>query len=82
MKTDKHTPVRFPDTFNLADYYLFDRLNEGLGDKVAIRYGEREYTYEAVADRTRALTSYLQSIRVAREERVYIVLPDVPAFAW
>ena len=38
----------FPEEFNLADYYLFDRLEEGLGDKVALRYGEREYTYNAI----------------------------------
>ncbi len=31
----------FPDDFNLADYYLFDRLSEGLGDKRAILFGER-----------------------------------------
>jgi benzoate-CoA ligase family protein len=72
----------FPDEFNLADYYLFDRLDEGVGDKVAIRYGDLSYTYRDVADRTRALADYLQSVGVAREERVYIVLPDVPAFAW
>ena len=33
-------PPTFPETFNLADYYLFDRLAEGLGDKVAVRFGE------------------------------------------
>lgn len=74
--------VTFPEEFNLADYYLFDRIGEGLGDKVAIRYGERSYTYADVAGRTKALADYLQSIGVAREERIYTVLPDVPAFAW
>lgn len=74
--------VTFPEQFNLADYYLFDRLGDGLGNKVAIRYGDRSYTYAAIADRTYALAGYFESIGVAREERIYTVLPDVPAFAW
>ncbi|MCG8419099.1 MAG: benzoate-CoA ligase family protein [Proteobacteria bacterium] len=74
--------VTFPEDFNVADYFLFDRLNEGLDDKRAIRYGERAYTYADVAERSRALARYLTSIGVAREQRVYIVLPDTPPFAW
>jgi benzoate-CoA ligase family protein len=74
--------VQFPDELNLADYFLFDRLDEGLGDKVAIRYGDRAWTYAEVADRTRALARYLQSVGVRREQRIYTVLPDTPPFAW
>lgn len=74
--------VRFPELFNLADYYLFDRIKEGLSDKTAIRYGAMSYTYSDVANRTRGLAEYLSSIGVAREQRIYIVLPDTPAFAW
>lgn len=73
---------RFPDNFNLADYFLFDRLDEGCGDKTAIRYGDCAYTYSDVAARTRALATYFQSVDVPREARVYIVLPDTPPFAW
>jgi benzoate-CoA ligase family protein len=72
----------FADDFNLADYFLFDRLAEGLGDKAAILFGERRYTYAEVAERTRALAGFLGSAGVAREERVLIVLPDTPAFAF
>lgn len=75
-------PVRFPETFDLADYYLFRRIEEGLGGKVAVRYGDRSYTYDQVADRARALAGYLRSLGIAREQRVYVVLPDTPAFAW
>ncbi|MEM9490875.1 MAG: benzoate-CoA ligase family protein, partial [Myxococcota bacterium] len=75
-------PPTFPDAFNLADYFLFDRLSEGLGGKVAIRYGERAYTYGEVAERSRALARYLVSIGVSCEQRIYVVLPDTPPFAW
>ena len=58
--------VQFPEDFNLADYYLFERLAEGLGDKPAIRYGDRSYSYGDVAERTRALARYFQTVGVQR----------------
>ncbi len=75
-------PPTFPDDFNLADYFLFDRLAEGLGGKDAILFGERRYTYADVAERARALAGFLAAAGVDREERVLIVLHDTPAFAW
>ncbi len=74
--------VRFPDDFNLADYFLFDRLREGLGQEVALRFGDRAWTYAEVAERSRALAHYLVATGLAPEQRVYVVLPDVPPFAW
>ncbi|MDM3871898.1 benzoate-CoA ligase family protein [Porticoccus sp. W117] len=74
--------TRFPDQFSLADYFLYDRLNEGLGDKPAMLFGERRYSYQQITDKSRALGRYLQSIGVRQEERVYIVLPDMPPFVW
>ncbi|MCV6606335.1 MAG: AMP-binding protein, partial [Porticoccaceae bacterium] len=74
--------TRFPDQFSLADYFLYDRLGEGLGDKSAVLFGKRHYSYQQVAERSLALGRYLQNIGVRREERVYIVLPDMPPFVW
>jgi benzoate-CoA ligase family protein len=76
------TPPTFPDLFNLADYFLFDRLAEGLGDKAAVLFGDRRYTYAEVAERTRALQGFLAAAGVRREERVLTILHDTPAFAW
>lgn len=72
----------FPDEFNLADYFLFEREREGKGDKVAIRFGDRAWTYAQVAARSRALARDLVAHGLAPEQRVYVVLPDVPPFAW
>ena len=72
----------FPDRFNLADYFLYDRLNEGLADKAAVLYGDRRYSYGEVARRSAALGAYLQSSGLKPEERVYVVLPDTPPFVW
>jgi benzoate-CoA ligase family protein len=72
----------FPETLDLAQYFLFDRLDEGLGDKTAIEYGAQAYTYDGVAARSRSLASYWSKLGLSAECRVYIVLPDTPPFAW
>ena len=76
------TAVRFPDDFNLAQYWLFDRVDEGHGARTAIRFGDRAYTYADVADRARALARRFVELGLTPGQRVYIVLPDVPPFAW
>ena len=72
----------FPDDFNLADYFLFDREREGQGPRTAIRFGDRAWTYAEVAERSRALARFFVASGVRAEQRVYVVLPDIPPFAW
>lgn len=74
--------VTFPEDLNLADYYLFDRVREGKGGKAALRFGERSWTYAEVADRARGLANHFLDGGLSPEERVYVVLSDVPPFAW
>jgi benzoate-CoA ligase family protein len=76
------TEIQFPDELDLADYFLFAREREGKGDKVALRFGERSWTYREVAERSRALARFFVDHGLLPEQRVYIVLPDTPAFAW
>jgi benzoate-CoA ligase family protein len=70
------------ERFNLADYFLFDRLGEGLGDEPAILFGSQRHSYREVADATRALAAHLIASGVRQEQRVLTVLTDTPAFAW
>jgi benzoate-CoA ligase family protein len=79
---DSSGPPAFPETLHLADYFLFERLAEGLGHKTAILYGERAYSYEYIAQRTRQTSSLLVQAGIRRGERVLIILPDTPPFAW
>lgn len=71
-----------PTDRDLARYFLFDRITEGHGDRTALRFGDRSWTYAEVADRSRALARWLVAHGLAPEQRVYLVLPDTPAFAW
>jgi len=73
---------QLPPDLSLARYFLFDRLAEGMGARVALRFGERSWTYEAVAHKTRKMAALLAAHGVRRGERVLIVLPDSPPFAW
>lgn len=70
------------DHFNLANYYLFDRLAEGHGGRTALRFGARSWTYAEVADRTRRVAAALRQDGLHAGDRVYLVLNDTPAFAW
>ncbi|MCU0656868.1 MAG: benzoate-CoA ligase family protein [Polyangiaceae bacterium] len=71
----------FPEQFNLADYFLHDRLAEGRGPHVAVRYGQRAWSYAEVAARTHQAAGALQRL-VHPGERVLILLPDTPPFVW
>ena len=82
MSNSPTTAPTFPEVFNLADYFLFDRLGEGLGEKIALRFGAREWSYERVAEKTLDFASCLRDADVRRGERVLILLPDTPPFAW
>ena len=72
----------FPDDLSLANYFLFDRITEGRGERIALRFGDRTWTYTQVADRARSLAKFLVAAGLRPEQRVYLVLPDTPAFAW
>ncbi len=75
------TPT-FAEEFNLADYFLHDRVREGRGDRVAMRFGDRAYTYRACSDRAHGFAASLREHGVRQEQRVLIILPDMPPFAW
>ena len=70
-----------PERFNMADYFLYDRLQEGLGEKAAIRTKDTSWTYAQTARDSSRFGNVLRSIGVEPEERVLISLPDQPEFA-
>jgi benzoate-CoA ligase family protein len=69
-----------PEWLNIADFFLGDRLAEGLGDREAIRTAGGPVTYAEVADRAARFGRVLEGLGARREERVLIALPDTPDF--
>jgi acyl-coenzyme A synthetase/AMP-(fatty) acid ligase len=76
--------ITFPERFNMATYYLDDRIKEGLGDKVAVYCEDQRYTYADVQRLVNRVGNLLLGLGVEIEDRVLIVLPDSIEFvaAW
>src|ERR1041384_6198511 len=69
-------PIDFPDQFNMANYFLDDRIAEGLSEKVAVYCGDKQYTYCQVQGMANRIGNALLHLGVEMEDRVLIVLPD------
>ncbi|HEV8361446.1 MAG TPA: benzoate-CoA ligase family protein [Candidatus Thermoplasmatota archaeon] len=70
-----------PARFNMADYFLYDRLAEGQGERVAIRTRVEAWTYARVAAESNRVGNALRQLGVQPQQRVLISLPDIPEFA-
>lgn len=69
-----------PDAFNIADYFLDDRVREGRGDRVALRFGDRSISYQEVQSLANRFGNALRGLGVEPEQRVIIALPDAPEY--
>ncbi|HKA86438.1 MAG TPA: benzoate-CoA ligase family protein [Haliangiales bacterium] len=73
--------MNYPERFNLADYFLDERIREGRGDRPAILYRDEVWTYAEVQAAANRMANVLRDVGVEVEDRVLIVLPDCPLFA-
>ena len=69
-----------PRRFNIAEYFLGDRVREGRGRRRALLTDEGEFTYAEVDALANRYGNLLLSAGVRPEERVLIALPDGAAF--
>ncbi len=69
-----------PERFNLAAYLLLARLEEGGGDRVAIRTAAGTVSYRELAAMTSRMAHVLEAADIRPEERVIIAMPDGPLF--
>jgi benzoate-CoA ligase family protein len=70
-----------PDEFNAAAYFVDRHKGEGRSPRVAIECGDVRVTYGELCARVNQLGNGLKSLGVRMEERVLLLLPDVPEFA-
>jgi benzoate-CoA ligase family protein len=82
IETDAAGLPRFPTELNLAAYYLYNRLDEGRGERIALRFGDHQLTYREVAERSLSCATVLRDAGLAKGERALLLLRDIPAFAW
>jgi benzoate-CoA ligase len=76
--------ITFPEQFNMATYFLDDRIEEGRGERVAVYSEDQRYTYTDVQKMANRVGNVLGGLGVEMEDRVLIVLPDTIEFvaAW
>lgn len=69
-----------PESFNLADYFLDERVREGRGGRTALVYGDRRLSYRDVQTLANRFGHVLRRLGVEPEQRVVVALPDGPAY--
>ncbi len=74
--------VDVPEWFNAAWYCVDRNLEQGRGKNVAILCGDRTITYQEVSDCVNQTGHTLRTLGVEMENRVLLLLPDCPEFAF
>jgi benzoate-CoA ligase len=74
--------IEFPERFNMADYFLYHNVEEGREGRTCLYYGDESYTYGDAVRMSNRAGNALRAMGVEVEDRVLIVLPDCPEFAW
>lgn len=65
-----------PARFNIADYFLDDRIAEGHGERTALRVGDATYSYAEVRAAANRAAGALTEFGLRPQERVMIALDD------
>ena len=73
---------RLPERFNIVPEFVDRHLAEGRGGRPAILTLDRTVTYAELAASVSRVASLLTALRVEREQRVLLLLPDGPEFAY
>src|SRR5881392_3475893 len=74
--------IKFPESFNMADYFLYHNLEEGRENKICLYFKDRTFTYGEAARMSNRAGNALRECGVDIEDRVLIALPDCPEFVW
>src|SRR5215471_6449887 len=75
-------PIELADDFNAAVYFVDRHIEEGRLGKTAIECGDHSVTYGELCARVNQAGNGLKRLGVRMEERVFLLLPDVPEFAF
>ncbi len=70
----------YPEDLNIAEYFLDARIQEGRGDRIALRTDAGDLTYGQVQELANRFGNVLRANGVQPEERVIIALPDGPEY--
>ncbi len=74
--------VDLPAIYNAATTFVDENITQGRGGKVAIYYQDRQITYQEVFENVNRTGSALRDLGIEIEQRVLVILPDSPEFAY
>jgi benzoate-CoA ligase len=74
--------VPLPEHLNLCTEFLDVNLTAGRGLKTALLYRDRKFAFDEVSAGASAVGAMLRDLGVEQEQRVLLVLPDVPEFVY
>ncbi|HLW60462.1 MAG TPA: benzoate-CoA ligase family protein [bacterium] len=73
--------IELPEAFNVSTAFLDRNLEQGRGDRVAIRAGDERVTYGELLARVSRAGNALRALGVRPEERVFLLMLDAPDLA-
>ena len=74
--------VDLPEIYNAATTFVDNNIAEGRGGKVAIYYEDQKITYQEVFEKVNRTGNALKELGIGVENRVLVILPDSPEFAY
>ena len=74
--------VDLPEIYNAATTFVDNNIAEGRGGKVAIYYEDQKITYQEVFEKVNRTGNALKELGIEVENRVLVILPDSPEFAY
>jgi benzoate-CoA ligase family protein len=74
--------LELPDIYNAATTFVDENIKRGRGGKVAIYYGDQQITYQQVFENVNRAGNALKNLGIEIEQRVLLILPDSPEFAY
>jgi benzoate-CoA ligase family protein len=74
---------QFQEAFNAGEYFVDRHVREGRGNRIAIECENQRVTYSQLSERVNRLGTVLRdALDVRMEERILLLLPDIPEFAY
>src|SRR5262249_8725824 len=74
--------ISLPSTFNVSTFFVDRNVHEGRTEKIAIECGDERVSYGQLLERTNRVGNGLRGFGVRPEERVAMLLPDLPEFLY
>jgi benzoate-CoA ligase len=74
--------VDLPEIYNAATTFVDENIAQGRGGKVAIYYQDQKITYQQVFENVNRTGNALKDLGIEIENRVLVILPDSPEFAY